>query len=47
MGQVLLGVGFSLALIAFAWLLFALVMAVLIPAHWGDVLRIVSVCAGV
>jgi hypothetical protein len=46
-GHVLWGVGFGLALIAFGWLLFAFVMAVLVPGHWGDVLRIASVCAGV
>src|SRR6266545_3277440 len=46
-GQLPSGVGFALALIAFAWLLLALVMAVLVPGHWGDVLRIASVCAGV
>jgi hypothetical protein len=47
MGQLLSDTGLALALIAFAWAQPACIRAVLVPGHWGDVLRIGSVCAGV
>jgi hypothetical protein len=42
--EVLSGIGFGLALLAAIWLGSAILMAALIPGHWGDVVRIASAC---
>jgi hypothetical protein len=41
---VLSGIGFTLGFLTALWLAFAVVVAAYVPGHWGDVLRIASVC---
>jgi hypothetical protein len=43
-GQVLSGVGWTLALLAVLYFVFSVVMATLVSGHWADVLRIGVVC---
>jgi hypothetical protein len=42
--MVLTGIGFALGFLTALWLGFAVVVAAFVPGHWGDVLRIASVC---
>jgi hypothetical protein len=41
---VLSRIGLALGLLTASWLCFAVVAAAYVPGHWGDVLRISSVC---
>jgi hypothetical protein len=42
--MVLAGIGVALGFLMAAWLGFAIVVAAFVPGHWGDLLRIASVC---
>jgi hypothetical protein len=44
-GQVLSGVGWTLALLAAIYLGFAVALGSQAPGHWGDVVKIGAVCA--
>jgi hypothetical protein len=41
---VLSGIGLLLGVLTALWLAIAVVVAAYVPGHWGDVLRIASVC---
>jgi hypothetical protein len=43
-GQIAAAVGWSMALLAAAYLVFAVAVALIVPGHWSDVAKIAGVC---